>query len=213
MLEGTLPRPFFLPAAAMPMPQRRPGFTLVESLAAMTILAVAGGAVLIGLTASLDATSETIDAEIARGMAGQLMEEIAGKRYVGPGESATSTNFSATAWEDAGLDRERYDDIDDFHNYSAKPVADPWGVRLGSDDGEGGLRHPSLRAPSGYFTRWRQKVKVHYVSDTDPSQVVPQGQTSNHRAVEVTISFEDVNGVKHTLATRRRVFAYVPTPP
>jgi prepilin-type N-terminal cleavage/methylation domain-containing protein len=194
-------------------PRTRHGFTLAEALVAMTVLAVAGGAVLIGLTTSLAATSETIDAEVARGLAQQLMEEIAGKRYSGPGESPTDSNLAPTAFEDAGLERERYDDLDDFHNYGSNPPVDPWGVRLGSEDIDGGQRHPNLRAPTAFLSRWRQKVEVFYVSDTDQSQTVAQGQTSNHRAVEVTISSVDADGATRVLAKRRRVFAYVTTPP
>jgi prepilin-type N-terminal cleavage/methylation domain-containing protein len=194
-------------------PRTRHGFTLAEALVAMTVLAVAGGAVLIGLTTSLAATSETIDAEVAHGLAHQLMEEVAGKRYCGPGESPTANNFSATAYEDSGLERERYDDIDDFHNYGSQPPVDPWGVRLGSEDVDGGQRHPNLRAPTDFLNRWRQKVKISYVNDTDQTQTAPQGQTSNHRAVEVTISSVDADGATRVLAKRRRVFAYVTTPP
>jgi hypothetical protein len=106
-----------------------------------------------------------------------------------------------------GVGRERYDDIDDFCAVSATPPRDSYNVLLGTENGAGGQRHPNFAASTGLYANWRQAVEVYYVNNTNLSQRLAAGQTSNYRAVEVKI-LDDTR----ELARLRRVIAYVPEP-
>ena len=189
---------------------RQAAFTLVEALLALAITTIAGSALLLSLSSSLQATQDARERTIAMGMARQLMHEIAGKRYMAVGVSPYQTNLSASAWELAGAGRERFDDIDDFHLATSQPAADIWGVPLGQDDGAGGYRHPHFQVPSGYFDKWRREAEVYYVSQYNQAERLPGGQTSNYRAVEVRILIVEPDRNPREVAHLREVFSYVP---
>jgi len=190
--------------------QRRAAFTLVEALVAITLAAMAGSAVMLGVTSNIQSTDYAIEETIARGMAEQVIDEVLNKHWVIPGGDPYQYPMSASAWEQGGNGRERYNDTDDYHGFVARPPEDLWGIRLGSDDGEGGLRHYNFQAASTLLADWRQEIHVYYVNESDPSQNLSGSQTSNMRAVEVTISKIEPNGSVRELAKIRRVFAYFP---
>ena len=192
---------------------RRRGFTLVEAMVAISITALAGSLILLAVETSLRTTNDSVEETLALGLAQQLVDEISGQQYHGPGESPTRTPLGPSAFESQGEGRERYDDIGDYHGYSSRPPKDMWGIRIGAEDGAGGLRNPRFRPVSGYFARWRQQVEVYYVSDSDLTVRLADGQTSNHRCVSVTIERVEEDGAVRPLAQINRVFAYVPTLP
>jgi len=239
MLEGTLPRPFFFvpresgppsepqrvvpkgrPRAAprvqnpamRPRSRPRSAFTLVEAVVSTAITAVAGSAILLGLSSALQTTNDVLDQAIAQGIADQLADEIAGKRYSAAADGPYQTSLGPSAYEAAGVNRERYDDIDDFNGYSAKPVCDDWGVTLGLDDGQGGQRQPNFQISPTFFNLWRITVNVFYVDPTNLSKPLTQGQTSDYRCAQVTVLLDDPRRGSRQLAASQRVFAYVPTP-
>src|SRR5262245_47201913 len=99
MLEGTSPCHFFPPSIAgganrealvyrSTASQSRRGVTLIETMTAMTILAVAGTTLLVGLSATTDATDDAVERTVALGLAQQLLDEVCGMRYMEPGGSA-----------------------------------------------------------------------------------------------------------------------------
>jgi prepilin-type N-terminal cleavage/methylation domain-containing protein len=188
----------------------RRGFSLVEALMATTILAVCGSAVLLGISSSVQTTTHSLDEAIGIGLAEQLLDEIAGCRYVDPGASPTHTTLGPTAAEVVGLSRERFDAIDDYNGFYASPPVDVWGVPLGTEDGLGGTRHAKLKLPSTMLARWRQAVRVTYASTANPSVDLSAGVTSSYRAVEVQVGYVDAQGGQHKVARLRRVFTYVP---
>ncbi len=190
----------------------RRGFSLVEALVAITIMAMASAVVLLGIETSVQNADFNVDSMIAEGMAQQLIDEVLGTRYTGAATDPYQYPLVASSWELAGKGRERFDDTDDFNGFVANGAEDIWGQPLGTDDGQGGLRHESLRVRSGLFADWRQKVAVYYVDSNDPSVKLSGNKTSNYRAVEVTISRKGADGVDRTLASLRRVYAYVPAP-
>ncbi len=195
-------------SALLEGPAVAPGFTLVESLVALTIAVTACSALALSLTASLQHTDATLDGTIARGLAEQLVDEVLGQRYTG--DDPYSTVFGPDSWEQAGAARERYNDTDDYHGVRSSPPTDAWGVALGSDDGEGGTRHPSFTVPVGLLNRWSARLEVYYVSDSDPSVRLPAGQASSLRAVEATVYESNAAGGEQLLARVRRVVSYVP---
>jgi prepilin-type N-terminal cleavage/methylation domain-containing protein len=189
--------------------QRR-GFTLVEALVSTAITAVASAAVLLGIANSIDATDANLQQTLAVGMAQQLMDEIAARRYVEPGGNPYATSLGPDAGETIGPGRSQFDDIDDYNGYRCQPPTDRFGIVLGQDDGQGGTRHANFQARSGYLGRWHQQVDVYYVDNADPSKALPANSTSNYRAVRVMILVDDAVRGPLQRAQLTRVFAYVP---
>ena len=192
---------------------RRSGFSLAESLLAITLTSIAGGAILLGLANAAQSTRNVMDRAMATGMAAQLIDEVLGCRYSGEGAGAYQVPLCPNTYETQGAGRERYDDIDDFVSVVSQPPTDPYGVTLGlGDDQIGGQRHPNFRLPANYFSQWRQEVSVYYVSESNPQVKLSGNNTSNFRAVEVRVYRDDGNRGRELLDTVRRVVAYVPSP-
>jgi type II secretory pathway pseudopilin PulG len=192
-------------------PRQPAAFTLIESLFAVVLAAMAGGVLLLGVYSSMQATDEGLKEAIASGMAQQLMDEAIGQLYCEPGSTGYATTLGPTVSESQGTCRERYVDTDDYNGVRCEPPKDLWGMPLGSDDGQGGLRNTAFRAPSGIFDHWRQEVDVYYVSQTNPATALPAGQVSDYRAVEVRIVDDNPQSGPRQLVKLRRVVAYVPT--
>ena len=197
-----------------PSVYRRPpvaaAFTLVEALLAISLAALAGSVLLLGVSSSLQMSDEALQQVLADGMAQQLMDEVVGGRYQAVGIGPYQISFSPSAYELGGSGRERYDDIDDYHGLRSQPPTDLWGVELGKDDGEGGERHPNFQGPAGFFDNWRQEVDVCYVGRSDLTTALATGQVSDYRAVVVRIVYVDPERGERVLAELRRVVAYVP---
>ncbi len=186
------------------------GFTLVEALTAITVCTLAGAAVVLALNSTYQSNESMIRWMQAQGLAEQLADEIAGKRYHAVG--ADPEQWPLGPGRNEGPTRSQYDDLDDFARYAASPPVDPWDIAVGQGDGQGGWRHPALRLDNRIFQSWRQQVQVYYVDPADWSRRLPSGQTSLVRAVEVKILYVGSGGTVEELAHIRRVFAYVPPP-
>ena len=186
------------------------GFTLIEALAVISITAIAGSALLLGTTTSLHSTDNAMRQTIAQGMAQQLMDEAVGCRYVALGGDPHIAAPRPSGAAATSSTREFFDDIGDFNGYRSQPPTGPYGVALGTDNGQGGQRNPAFRCQTNFFPNWRQEIDVYYVEETDLTARLPAGQTSDYRAVEVRIIYDDPNRGPCELAKIRRVVAYVP---
>jgi hypothetical protein len=189
----------------------RSAFSLVEAIVALSITAMAGAVLLLGVESTLDTNTDSVHRTIADGMAQQLLDEICTKRFVAAGSDPLSTAFGPSGTETAGTGRERYDDTDDFDGFIALPAEDRHGRPLGTGDDAGGLRHPNLRMPDGFFDRWRQRVEVYFVDSSDHRVAITSG-SSYFRAIEVFIERVEADGTVIPLASRKRVIAYVQPP-
>ena len=187
-------------------PAPRAAFTLIEAMMAMTVTVVAGSAVLLGIATSIQTTDDSLARTQAAGMAQLLMDEIAGQLYCD--DPAQPYQYPLGAM---GQARDQYNDIDDYEGLVMQPPTDPFGILLGTEDRNGGQRDPNFRVDSNYFADWDQAVSVYYVDPADPSQALPAGQTSDYRAVDVTIHRHSASQGTRPLANLRRVFSYVPT--
>ncbi len=190
--------------------QTRGGFTLVEAMVSITVLALAGSVLLLAVDTSLQTTTEAVDRSIADGLAQQLLDEITLCHFMEPGTSSTGT-LGPSGWESGGNGRERFNDTDDFHGFQAQPVEGLWGEPLGTGNDDGGTRHSAFQPPTGFFANWRQRVEVYFVDPADPSVRLTSG-TSEYRAVEVHIEQINDDGGVRSLATRKKVIAYVAPP-
>ena len=151
------------------------------------------------------------DQTIALGMCQQLMDEVMGYPYMPAGGNPYATPLGATSSQRSGASRALFTAIGDFNGYRAMPPVDPWGIALGTDNGQGGTRATTLLAPNGRFVHWRQEVDVYYVNETSLTTALSGSGTSDYRAVEVRINYVDpTTGVTRTLAQLRRVVSYVP---
>jgi prepilin-type N-terminal cleavage/methylation domain-containing protein len=187
----------------------RGGFTLIEAMVSIALTAVAASVLLLGTTASLQTTDEAMQKTIAYGMAQQLMDEAVGCRYMELGGSPYDAVPRPSAAESTRGTRELFDDIGDFSGHRGQAPVDLYGVALGMDDGQGGQRNPAFQCPAGFFADWRQEIDVYYVADTDLTSPLPAGQTSDYRAVEVRIIYNDPNRGPRELAKIRRIVTYV----
>jgi len=185
------------------------GFTLVEALVAITITAMAGSVLLLGMTASIGTTDDALRGTVAQGLANQLLNEVLGARYMEYGCSPYDTTLKPGGSESATGTRELFDDIDDYNGWKASPPVDRWGVPLGTDAGDGDERHKNFFATGEPIERWTRTVHVYYVEESDFSKQLPSGQTSDYRAVEVRVYYTGPNSDTREMARARRVVAYV----
>ena len=151
------------------------GFSLVEVMVAISIMAIAGSALLWGVSGAMQTTDDNLQQALALGMAQQLMDEILGARYHAIGSNAYEYPMGASSWEKSGLGRERYNDIDDYNGLRCSPPIEIYGTAIGTGDGSGGLRHPGFRVAQDYFRNWRQEINVSYVNAGDFSVNLPAG--------------------------------------
>ncbi len=188
----------------------RHGFSLMEALVAITIMAIAGSALLWGVAGAMQTTDDSLQQALAVGMAQQLMDEIIGNRYH---DERTSDGYQypmAASWdENQGQGRERYNDIDDYNGLRFSPPVEVYGTEIGMGDGSGDLRHPNFRVAQDYFLNWRQEIDVSYVRPDDFTQAMPSGSRSDYRAVEVRIVRDDPDSDPRVLAELRQVVSYV----
>lgn len=180
------------------------GFTLVEAVVATAITAMAGSALLLGVSSALMTTHEAERQAVALGLAQQLLDEVAGADVYHPSER--------TATVITGGNRQPCDDVDDYHGIVCQPPLDPWGIRLGEDDGQGGKRHPAFFVPTDYLGRWCEEIEVYFVDETTFARL-PTGQVSDCRMIEVRVSYVDPDRGPRELAKLRQVISYVPPLP
>src|ERR1700730_2536879 len=124
-------------------------------MVAVSITAMAGAAILLGVNSALQSTTAAIEQTVALGMAQQLMDELAGKRYARVPTNPYDTPLGPAGAESAGPGRSQYPHIGNYNGLASQPPVDPWGVALGTDDGQGGQRQSSLQAAT-YFANWQR---------------------------------------------------------
>ncbi|MDP6543812.1 MAG: type II secretion system protein [Phycisphaerae bacterium] len=151
---------------------RSAGFTLIES--AMSILIVGAMLVMVINTLGSSVRGRQVRQTQSRApaMASQLMAEILQASYADLTETAV---FGLEASE-SGANRSTFDDVDDYHNWSATPQ-DKNGTTLTGMDG------------------WTRSVTVQYVLPTDLSSVSATDQGIKLITVTVTDPFDQQSSV------------------
>ncbi len=160
------------------------GFTLVEALVAISITAVAGSVLLLGVNASLQTTDDALRQTIALGLAQRLMNEVAGAASI--------------------------EEIDKYDAFRSQPPKDAWGIPLGSEDGKGGQRPNAFQMPAESLSQYAWEVRIHRVDPTDLTARLAAGAPSDYRLVEVCVTHHGPNSAARELARVQRVVAYVP---
>lgn len=192
----------------------RTGFTLVEALVSISLLAMAGAALLLATDLVLDSATDAADDKIARGIANQVIDEILGLPYVEKGEVASQSWWQlgpeTDEWSWPVL-RSNFDDADDYRTYTGYPPVDEFGIELGQGDGAGGQRHPNFQLRSDYFDNWYLQTITWHANESDLSQNLYSGSSvSDFRAIVVNVWRRETDGTWKKLAAVRRVYGYVP---
>ena len=185
---------------------------MAEAMVAMSLIAIAGTALLLDTGNLLTTTDMQVRQMIANGLAQQMMDELSGMRYMEAGASPTSAYLGPEAGETAGPGRSLFDDIDDYNGLTVQPPADRWGIPLGTDDGDGTIRQSTLQLASGYLAQYRVQVTVYYLQSTALTTPLPYGVTTDYRGAQVQVSYDDPQAGWQQLVTLTRVFSYVPSP-
>ncbi|MCE9605268.1 MAG: hypothetical protein K8U03_10245 [Planctomycetia bacterium] len=187
----------------------RIGFTLIETVTALTLASVAGVTILASLATTTGASQDSLDRVVALGLAQQLLDEVSGMKYVEAPGGEYDTPMGPGSPEISAGARKQFDDIDDYNGIATTPPTDRWGIRLGTDDGKQSTRNTNFQIPATFLNGWKQQVDISYVSDSNLSTVLTSG-SSNHRLIRVRIIVTETDGSVTTLADLSRVVANVP---
>jgi len=185
---------------------QRAGFSMFESVVAVSVATVAGAALLSSLGAAIRSSSNAALSAEARGLAAQLMDEIASVRF--PPETNTPP---------AGSTREFFDDIDDYQGWSSSPPKNRKGLAVGTEGatvaGSVQARPSELQPDAGYMARFTRQVIVERIKPNGGTgwDVVPEH--TNHRRVTVRVLYTDGQSNTRMVAEITRVFSYVPLAP
>ena len=186
----------------------RRGFTLVESLIAVSLTTLAGGALLSTIGSTVQISTDSTYTVIAQGLADQLMDEVASVKF--PRTTGAITMVS-------GVGRAAFGNLDDYNGWNASPPQTRDGMTLGTERmtvGSTSAQRPTNFQPDPRFvSRFRQQVSVEKIAeDTGGAWVVVTSVTSLRR-VTVTISYTDAQNKTKVLAVQTRVFSDVAVAP
>ncbi len=184
----------------------RNGFSMVEAVIAVSITTLAGGALLASLGGAVHSSTDAMQASVARGLAEQLIDEIASTRF--PPETNSTPS---------GAGRSGFDDIDDFASWSSSPPVDRQGTSLGADglddSGLPAARPTGLQPDLSFMARFTRAVVVERVDPDTGSGWNVVSQHTNFRRVTVSVTYTDAQSHTKTLAELTRIFSYVPVAP
>ncbi len=185
----------------------RRGITLIESLIAVSLTTLAGGALLTAVGSTIQISSDSLYTAMAQGMADQLMDEIASVKF--PRSTETSWN--------QGSGRTAFDDLDDYNGWNASPPQTRDGFALGTERMSFGVS--SMPRPNNFqpdprlLNRFRQQVTVEKIVESSGNAWVVVTSPTSLRRVTVTISYTDARGQTRPLAVQSRVFSDVAVAP
>jgi prepilin-type N-terminal cleavage/methylation domain-containing protein len=154
----------------IPRPDRpRPGFSLVEVVTATMILGVVMVAALNSLGAFIRGQQQLGDRSrgwlLAQDLLAEIMQQEYEERVLDDGGASTAT-FGRESGESDSL-RQNYDDVDDYHTWSASPPEDKYGNVDTNLNG------------------WTRTVAIELVAPDDPEVTV--GTDQGVKRITVTI--------------------------
>ncbi len=204
----------------------RRGFSMVEALVAVSVTTIAGAALLTSIGAAVRSSTDATHAAVARGLAEQLMDEIAASRFPDSttttlSSAITRTPLSATYLWGSRMTREAFDDIDDYDGWTRRPPVDRQGHRIGTEGAliQGGRRkwhYPRLfhMRPDGRFLQsFTREVQVERIRPDTGSDWTVVSRATDYRRVTVRVKYTDAESHTTTLAEISRIFSYVPAAP
>lgn len=185
---------------------RRRGFTFVESLIAVSLTTLAGGALLTTIGSTVQISTDSTYTVIAQGIADQMMDEVASVKF--PRTTGAIT---------MGMGRSGFDDLDDYNGWNASPPQTRDGMTLGTERmtvGSLSTARPTNFQPDPRFvSRFRQQVSVEKIAEVSGGVWVVVTSATSLRRVTVTISYTDARNQTKVLAVQTRVFSDVAVAP
>ena len=119
----------------------------------------------------------------------QMIEEIKQQYYIDP-EEPDNVTLGWNTGEDVGPGRSKFDDIDDYHDWSSRPPQDRDGNALNQ------------------YADYLREVKVWYVAANDFAQVV--GANEGFKRVQVLIYRQNAQEVEEEVEKQTYVIADAP---
>ena len=172
----------------------RSAFTLIESLLAILLLAVAGMLLLVATEGVINTAQESHERMLADALARELLDEIVSR----PFESSMATSVVPTR-------RATFQTIWDYDGYRAGPPVDMWGVPCGVGDDAGGERRPEFQAPSEWFAGMERYVQIVFLDSATLAPLPTDGTTSDTVRITVGVVRRDPGGAVRPLATQHRI--------
>jgi len=188
---------------------RRTGITLIESLVAVTITAIAGTALFSAIGASLGSSYSTLNKTIGTGLADQMLDELTSVRF--PTSTDTRSVYTTT--------RYYFDDLDDYHNWSSTPPVHKDGVSLGNSRMTVLEYYPIarpyyLRPETDFLNRLTREVSVEKIRLDASNNWVVTSDSTDYRKVTVKIKLATTADFPSLeIAEATRIFSYVPLSP
>ena len=188
---------------------RRRGITLIESLIAVSLTTLAGGALLTTIGSTVQISTDSTYTVVAQGLADQMMDEVASVKF-----PHTSGGYVMPS---VGQGRTGFDDLDDYHGWNASPPQTRDGLAIGTErmmaDTTGTARPPSFQPDPRFVSRFRQQVAVEKIAEVSGGAWVVVTSATPLRRVTVTISYTDARNQTKVLAVQTRVFSDVAVAP
>lgn len=192
----------------------RRAFTYAESMIALAVLSLAGAALLNSVAGAVSASNDSIYRTIGKGLAEQLLDEIAAAKF----PSGVATALPAMPF------RSSLTTIDDYAGWTESPPRTKAGEVLGADNGAtaaeaymsmmtgSSSRATELQAAPGFLNRFTRSVLVERVLP-GPTGWTVETQHTPHRRVTVTVSYTAGNQPARMVAQASRVFSSVAPSP
>ena len=197
----------------------RRGFTFVESVIAMTVIAIAGAALLTAVASAVTSCNDSVFQAVGRGLAQQLMDEIAARKFY----NSTSASTLPTM-------RAYFTTIDDYSGYTETPPHAKGGDILGTEQSSATMsnagmmwttpgsssstsRPSALQVPTDFMNRFTRTVLVERVQPSTSGVWTVSTQNSLYRRVTVTVSYTVTANQTRPVAKVSRIFASVPPSP
>ncbi len=188
---------------------RRNGLTLIESLISVTITATAGAALFAAIGSSLGTSYSALNQTIGIGLADQMFDELASVRFPTSTDTRPASNRT----------RVNFDDLDDYHNWSASPLTRKDGLPLGWEPVTFmqyyEVPRPGLLVPdTSFLASLTREVTVEKIEPDNDSGWTVTNDNSDFRRVTVTIKLAmNENSPDQVIAEVTRIFSYVPLAP
>lgn len=196
--------------------RNRRGFTFAESVIAMTVIALAGAALLTSVAGAVTSCNDSVFEAVGRGLAQQLMDEIAASKF--PVNTTTATTTT----------RPFFTTIDDYTGFSERPPRVKGGDVVGTEQSSSAMsysammmstgttssgRPTALQAPIDFLNRFTRSVLVERVQPSSNGTWSVTTQSSLYRRVTVTVTYSVTADQTRTVAKSRRVFAAIAASP
>jgi len=196
----------------VPSGRSRGGFSLMEAVVAMSIVAFASSVLLLGVEATIESVQEQEEITIADGLARQMLDEIQGQSWVDPAlrDHPYQTSLSASPDELQGPGRSLYDDTDDYNDYSASPPVRIDGKALTATDSSGDTLPAAFQPRSDFLDNWRLTVEVAYLSESNHSVQVADNNPTSYRALICRVYRRNRDNAWREVVERKRVISYIP---